>query len=123
MGFELDAKLIFSILQFLLTGFITVMAFIMSKVFIKLEPFQRLENRVQTLEQTYVQKIQHDELEKRLAKMEQAIVGMPELVQRINEELIQVRSATVHMEKTVERLERPMQIILDAAMRSDTRGS
>lgn len=115
-----DWKLMWSVVQVLLSLVAATLVFIMGKVFIKKEPFQELDKRVQTLEETYVKKETFDTLEKRVGKIEGDIKGIPELVKLINDELIDLRSTARHMDKTIARVERPINLIVEAAMRGRT---
>jgi predicted nuclease with TOPRIM domain len=123
MGFEFDWKLVWSVIQAVLSLIVAALVFIMGKVFIKKEPFDSLNNRVQTIEQTYVQKESFDELKTRVQQVEHGLAGLPELVKRLNDEIVDLKATARHMNETIKRVERPIQLIMDAAMRGKNDGS
>jgi hypothetical protein len=126
-----DTKLIWDIIQVSAGLIAACLVFMLRKVFVKKEAFEKHKDevftplvlRVQTLEETYVKKDTFDTLEKRVGKIEGAIEGIPELVKLINDELIDLRSTARHMDQTIKRVERPINLIVEAAMRGSSNGA
>jgi hypothetical protein len=120
-----DTKLIWDIVKVVAWLIAILVVFMLTKVFVKKDAFEKhkdevftpLVQRVQTLEETYVKKDNFDKLEKRVGKLEAAIEGMPELVKTINDDLIELRSTARHMDQTIKRVERPINLIVEAAMK------
>jgi septal ring factor EnvC (AmiA/AmiB activator) len=117
MGFEIDWRMLFNVVSSILGLVASVLVFMLARVFVKKEPFDALEKRVQSVEQTYVPKKDFDDLEKRLVKLETAIESLPQLVRELNDKVIRIESTAKHFDATIKRLEHPINLIVEAAMR------
>lgn len=124
---ELDWKLLWDVFQGILGLLVFVLVFMLGRVFLKKEAFEEFDKkafmpivkRVQTVEETYVSKTHFDDLKDRVGKVENEVRGLPALVQKLNDETIELRTTAKHMNDTMKRIERPIQLIIEAAMKGE----
>lgn len=115
---DIDWRFVFNIVSGALGLVASVLVFMLARVFVKKEPFDALEKRVQTVEQTYVPKVVVDDIEKRLAKLETAVETLPQLVRELNDKVIRMEATAKHFDETIKRVEHPLKLIVEAAMRA-----
>lgn len=138
MGLEIDWRLVLQIVSALFGLVASVLVFMLARVFVKKEPFDALVTRVQTVEQTYVpksvvdkveQRVQTvedtyvpksvvDKIENRLAIVETSTSKLPQLVSDLNDKVIRMEAAAQHFDETIKRIEHPLKLIVEAAMRA-----
>ena len=138
MGFEIDWRLVLQVVSGLFGVVASVLVFMLARVFVKKEPFEALEKRVQSVEQTYVPKKDVDviekrvltvektyapknevvELSKRMTRLETATNELPTLVRNLNEKVIRIEATAQHFDETIKRIEHPLNLIVEAAMRA-----
>lgn len=118
MAFDVDWRLVFNLVSGVLGLVASILVFMLARVFVKKEPFDALEKRVQSVEQTYVPKADFDAMEKRMVKIETAIETLPQLVRELNDKVIRIEATAQHLDSTIKRLEHPINLIVEAAMRA-----
>lgn len=118
MGLEIDWRIVLQIVSALFGLVASVLVFLLARVFVKKEPFDALEKRVQTVEQTYVEKKVVDDLEKRLVVVETSTNKLPKLVADLNDKVIRMEATAKHFDETIKRIEHPLKLIVEAAMRA-----
>lgn len=123
----IDWKLVWNIFQSLI-GFVSaVLVFVMSRVFLKKDTFDKfkddvvapLEKRVQSVEETYVKSQRVDDIEKRVGKTESSIDGLPTLVKELNNEVIELRMTAKFLQQSNDQVLHKLNLIIDAAMKGN----
>jgi septal ring factor EnvC (AmiA/AmiB activator) len=100
-------------------AFIALALFAMRRTYVKTEQHAELDKRVQTVEQTYATEDQVTELQTRVTKLESAVGDLPKLVNRLNEKVVHLEAAAKHFDETIQRIERPINLIVEAAMKGN----
>lgn len=106
------------VLSFVLMAAMTIGGIMMRRSFISRDEYGPLNNRVQTIEQTYAQERQVTELKLRLEKLDEAIRNLPNRDQltQTQLQLARVEEQCKHLDETIARIERPLQLMLEAKL-------
>lgn len=104
------------VISFLLMAVMAIAGFAMRKSFVSHEDMSPLVVRVQTIEQTYAKERALTELNLRVQQMEEAIKNLPdrELLTATQVQLARVEAQCQHLNETIQRVERPLQLMLEA---------
>lgn len=116
---EIDYRLVWAVVSTCVGVVAMVLVFMLRSTFAKKDSMQAIDKRVQTVEETYVPKPKFDGLDRRLGKVESSLDGLPELTKNLNDEIIELRTTARHMTDTINQLNRPIQLIIEAAMKGD----
>ncbi len=104
------------VISFVLLFAITIAGFSLRKSFVSHEQMNPLIVRVQTIEQTYAKDRELTALNLRVQQMEEAIKNLPDrdLLAQTQVQLARVEAQCQHLNETINRIERPLQLMLEA---------
>jgi hypothetical protein len=104
------------VISFLLMCAMAIAGFAMRKSFVSHEVLSPLVVRLQTIEQTYAKDRELTALNLRVQQMEEAIKNLPdrELLAQTQVQLARVEAQCQHLNETINRIERPLQLMLEA---------
>jgi hypothetical protein len=104
------------VISFFLIIAIGIAGFAMRKSFVSHELMSPLVFRLQTIEQTYAKDRELTALNLRVHQMEEAIKNLPDndLLTQTQVQLARVEEQCRHLNETINRIERPLQLMLEA---------
>jgi len=104
------------VISFFLIFAIGIAGFAMRKSFVSHEQMSPLVVRLQTIEQTYAKDRELTALNLRVHQMEEAIKNLPDndLLTQTQVQLARVEEQCRHLNETINRIERPLQLMLEA---------
>lgn len=94
--------------------FIVVWA--LKKQFASKEDVTALNERLQTVEQTYVKSTEFIEVRDTVKRIENDVDGLPKKVTKLGETMARVEEQGRHFNETLERIERPINLIIEAKL-------
>lgn len=105
-------------LSFVFMGAIAIGGLLMRRSFVSQEQLSPLSTRVQTIEQTYAKDREVSELKIRMEKQEEVIRNLPnrDLLTQTQLQLARVEAQCKHLEETINRVERPLALMLEAKL-------
>lgn len=77
---------------------------------------KELHERLQTVEQTYVKSTEFNEVRDTVKRIENDVDGLPEKVTKLGETMARVEEQGKHFNETLERIERPINLIIEAKL-------
>mgnify|MGYP005851474879 CR=1 FL=1 len=106
------------LLSFIFMGALTIGGLLMRRSFVSQDQLTPLNNRVQTIEQTYAKDKELNEIRLRMEKQEELIRNLPnrDLLAQTQLQLARVESQCKHLEETITRIERPLSLMLEAKL-------
>lgn len=106
------------VLSFIFMGAMAIGGVLMRRSFVSHEQMAPLNNRVQTIEQTYAKDKELNEIRLRMEKLDETIRNLPgrEQLERTQLQLARVEEQCKHLEETIARVERPLQLMLEAKL-------
>lgn len=106
------------VISFLFMCGLAIAGFAMRKSFVSQEEMKPLVQRLQTIEQTYAKDENLTALNLRVNTMEEAIKNLPtrELLTATQVQLARVEQQCQHLNETINRVERPLQLMLEASL-------
>lgn len=106
------------VLSFIFMGAMAIGGVLMRRSFVSQEQIAPLNNRVQTIEQTYAKDKELTEIRLRMEKQEQLIGNLPnrELLTQTQVQLSRLEAQCKHLEDTITRVERPLALMLEAKL-------
>lgn len=106
------------VLSFVFMGAMAIGGVLMRRSFVSQEQLMPLNTRVQTIEQTYAKDREVSELKLRMEKQEEVIRNLPnrDLLTQTQLQLARVEAQCKHLEETINRVERPLALMLEAKL-------
>ncbi|EHR42725.1 DUF2730 family protein [Alishewanella jeotgali] len=106
------------VLSFVFMGAMAIGGLLMRRSFVSQEQLSPLSTRVQTIEQTYAKDREVSELKLRMEKQEEIIRNLPnrDLLTQTQLQLARVEAQCKHLEETINRVERPLALMLEAKL-------
>lgn len=106
------------VLSFIFMGAMAIGGLLMRRSFVSQEQLSPLSTRVQTIEQTYAKDREVSELKLRMEKQEEIIRNLPnrDLLTQTQLQLARVETQCKHLEETINRVERPLALMLEAKL-------
>lgn len=104
------------VLSFVFMGAMAIGGLLMRRSFVSQEQLSPISARLQTIEQTYAKDREVAALKLQVEKMEEAIRNLPDrtLIAKTQEQLARVEERCKHLDETIVRIERPLQLIIEA---------
>ncbi|MFN4056447.1 MAG: DUF2730 family protein [Alishewanella aestuarii] len=103
-------------MSFVFMGAMAIGGLLMRRSFVSQEELKPISTRLQTIEQTYAKDREVAALKLQVEKMEEAIRNLPDraLIAKTQEQLARVEERCKHLDETIVRIERPLQLIIEA---------
>ena len=103
----------------IISSVIGVIGYVLHRTYAKRDDLSALDKRVQSLEQTYTPNHDHKRLDKRVTTLEATNSDIPQIVDALKDSQARLQEQVRHLERTLERVERPLNLIIETAMKSD----
>lgn len=106
------------VMSFVFMGAMAIGGLLMRRSFVSQEQLSPLSARVQTIEQTYAKDREVSELKLRMEKQVEVIRNLPnrDLLTQTQLQLARVEAQCKHLEETINRVERPLALMLEAKL-------
>lgn len=106
------------VLSFVVMGAMAIGGLLMRRSFVSQDQLTPLNNRVQTIEQTYAKDRELNDIRLRMEKQEELVRNLPnrDLLTQTQLQLARVEAQCKHLEETITRVERPLALMLEAKL-------